>query len=172
MAHRISHSTNSADAPSKNGSYAVPKRGSPATNVPMSAKKCWPKWIFNEALDEFRPDVGYAVGGDRIRSDHHQRKCPGLLPGLIRGNIQQRIKTRQEQEAPAAAIQRPAWRPNALHRGANPRRVECPTSGQKHEAGNRQPAHLAQPERPLRSTLPAIRPRIIVPSVGMKLSVA
>ena len=120
-------------------------------------------------LDEALEQAGHAVGGDRVHADDDQREGPAADAE----KVQHRVEAGQEQEAPAAAEEDPARRPDPLDHRADAQRAQA--------LARRQPTQARgdEPERPSPSasrarfrTPPASRPRIIVPSVGMKLSVA
>ena len=86
--------------------------------------------------------------------------------------IHDRVEGRQQQEAPAAREEHPARRPDALDHGADAQLAQPPAERQGDDPGDANQITSSQGVRSLRSTPPAISPRIIVASVGMKLSVA
>ena len=104
-----------------------------------------------------------------------------FMPITRSGNAQKRtprtsstsVKARQEKEAPAAAKEHPARRPDSLDHGADPQRVPSPSQPPGRCSRRQQSQTTFDQPGPLRrNTPPASSPRIIVASVGMKLNVA
>ena len=80
----------------------------------------------------------HAIGTDGVHADHHQRERP--TPATQ--NVNQQVEPRQQQEAPAAAEEHPAWRPDALDHRAEAQPAQCRARRQPNRAGSGQPSHF------------------------------
>ncbi len=118
--------------------------------------------------DEAFPETGHAVSRDRVHADDPERKGPETHAD----DVEHGVEARQKQEAPAAAKEHPARRPDPLDHRADAQLAQAPAGRQADDPCRAKPEDLG-PARPgRRRTPPASRPRIIVASVGMKLNVA
>src|SRR5437773_5262399 len=66
-------------------------------------------------VDEFVRAVSQQIRGDGVRADDAEREAPGGDAA----DIDDGVKAGEQQETPAAAIEGPGWRPDALHAGAD-----------------------------------------------------
>ena len=155
--YKISQYTSSMAMPSSNGCSALP----------AMANASAPKWIRKEEIRKSGKQVRDQIRGDGIQADDDQRECP--LPIAL--SFDDPVEGRQHQKTDSAAEECPARRPDAFHHRANSRHMQAASRQQCLQLRRSAIAGMELSGPRHAASGPAINPRIMVPSVGIKLSV-